>query len=325
VVGRIFCAFLLAGTLTVGAASAQSWPTRTITAVIPFPPGSASDITARVVLKQVSKQLAQTIVIENRGGAGGTIGVGQVARANPDGYTILFHSASFAAAHVTCKTLPYNTLKDFIAVSAVGLSPSVLVAARSKKYKTATALIAAATEELAELNYRGISYASAGIGASYLAAEKFRVAAGIVVQRIPFESPVDALAGVVHGNVDYYFLPLAPALHNIRSGKVVALAVSSEKRAPTLPDVPTVGEIGLPTAVHHFWNGIFAPAKTPRPIVDRLHEETQKAVAEVAVKERLAKLGVEPLMMSQPDFERYFRADVLDAEKLAQRAGIRKQ
>jgi len=317
---RVFCALFLTGTLA-GPAAAQSWPSRNITAVIPFAPGNANDITARVVLDQISKQIGQPIVIENRGGAGGTIGVGQAARAAPDGYTILFHSASFAAAYVTHKTLPYDTLNDFIAVSAVGISPSVLVAAPSKGYKTAADLIAAAKAKPGALNY-----ASAGIGAaSHLAAEKFRVASGISAQHIPFKGPVEALTEVMAGRIDYYFLPLAPALANIRSGTVAALAVSSDKRAPTLPEVPTVGEIGLPGAVYAFWNGVFVPAKTPREIVDRLYAETQKAIADPTVKERLAKLGIEPLVMSQPEFEKYFKADVLDTEKLAKAARIEKQ
>lgn len=318
---RAVIASILAAGLAHGPASAQVWPSRPITAIIPFAPGNANDITARIVLDQISKQLGQPIVIENRGGAGGTIGVGQAARAAPDGYTILFHSASFAAAYVTHKALPYDTLNDFIAVSAVGISPSVLVAAPSKGYKTAGELIATAKAKPGELNF-----ASAGIGAaSHLAAEKFRVAAGISAQHIPFKGPVEALTEVMAGRIDYYFLPLAPALANIRSGKVTALAVSSDKRAPTLPDVPTVGEIGLPGAVYAFWNGVFVPAKTPQPIVDRLYAETQKAMADAAVKERLAKLGIEPLILSQPDFEKYFKADVLDTEKLAKQAGIERQ
>jgi tripartite-type tricarboxylate transporter receptor subunit TctC len=310
----------------VGTVSAQSWPTRTITAIVPFAAGNANDIAARVVLDQVSKQFGQTIVIENRGGADGIIGVGQVARANPDGYTILFHSASLAAPYVTRKLLPYNTLEDFIAVSAVGTSSSVLVAAPAKGYKTATDLMSAAWVEPGDYVAGEVNYASAEIGgASHLAAEKFRVAANINARHVPSKGPVEALADVTAGRVDYYFLPIAPALHNIRSGKVVALAVSSEKRAPTLPDVPTVGEIGLPGAVHKFWSGVFVPAKTPRPIVDRLHHETQKAIANARVKERLAKLGIDPLIMSQPEFERYFKADVRDTEKFAQQAGIQKQ
>lgn len=316
---------LFGATIAVAAsaavAAAQTWPTRSITAIIPFAPGNANDITARIVLEQLGKQLGQTFVIENRGGAGGTIGVGQAARAAPDGYTILFHSASFAAAYVTHKTLPYDTLNDFVAVSAVGISPSVLVAAPSKGYKTAADLIAAAKAKPGALNY-----ASAGIGAaSHLAAEKFRIAAGITAQHIPFKGPVEALTEVIAGRIDYYFLPIAPALAQIRDGKVAALAVSSEKRVPSLPEVPTVVEIGLPAAVYSFWNGVFVPAKTPRPIVDRLYQETQKAIADAGVKERLAKMGIETLVMSQPEFERYFKADVLDTERLAKAAGIEKQ
>jgi tripartite-type tricarboxylate transporter receptor subunit TctC len=302
-------------------ASAQDWPSRNITAIIPFAPGNANDITARIVLDQVSKQLGQTIVIENRGGGGGTIAVGQAARAAPDGYTILFHSASFAAAYVTRKTLPYDTLNDFAAASAVGVSPSVLVASPAKNFKTAADLIAAAKAKPGSLNY-----ASAGIGsASHLAAEKFRVAAGITAQHIPFKGPVEALSELMAGRIDYYFLPLAPALANIKAGKVTPLAVSSTKRVALLPDVPSVVEIGLPGAVYSFWNGIFLPVKTPKPIVDRLHSEAQKAIAEPVVKERLAKMGIDTMVMSQPEFEKYFKADVIDTDKLAKAAGIERQ
>src|SRR4029077_11224478 len=165
-----FAGTALAGGILIAAslAFAQSWPTRNITAVIPFAPGNANDITGRILFEQLSKQLGQPIVIESRPGAGGTIGVGQAARATPDGYTMLFHSATFSASYVTHKTLPYDTLNDFTAVSAAGISPSVLVAAPSKGYKTAAELIAAAKAKPGELNY-----ASAGIGAaSHLAAEK---------------------------------------------------------------------------------------------------------------------------------------------------------
>jgi tripartite-type tricarboxylate transporter receptor subunit TctC len=316
-----FAAALIGAVVLAAPADAQNYPSRNITVIIPFAPGNANDITGRIVFEQLGKQLSQAIVIENRPGAGGTIGIGQAARAAPDGYTILFHSASFSASYVTHKTLPYDTLGDFTAVSAVGISPSVLVAAPSKGYKTAADLIAAAKAKPGELNF-----ASAGIGAaSHLAAEKFRVAAGIKAQHVPFKGPVEALTEVMAGRIDYYFLPIAPALPLIKDGKVTALAVSSEKRAPSLPDVPTVIEIGLPGAVYAFWNGVFVPVKTPADIVARLYAETQKAIADASVKERLAKLGIEPLVMSQPEFERYFKADVLDTDKLAKEAGIEKQ
>jgi len=302
-------------------ASAQSYPSRNITAIIPFAAGNANDVTARIVFEQLQKQLGQPIVIESKPGAGGTIGVGQAARANPDGHTVLFHSATFSASYVTHKTLPYDTLNDFTPVSAVGISPSVLVVAPSKGYKTAADLIAAAKAKPGELNF-----ASAGIGAaSHLAAEKFRIAAGIKAQHIPFKGPVEALTEVMAGRIDFYFLPLAAAIAQIRGGSVTALAVSSDKRAPQLPEVPTTAEIGYPAAAYAFWNGLFVPVKTPHDIVARLHDETQKAIADPVVKDRLSKVGVEPLVMSQSEFEKYFKADVLDTDKLAKAAGIEKQ
>src|SRR6478672_1724046 len=176
-------------------AAAQTYPAHNITAIIPFAAGNANDITARIVLEQVAKQMGQAIIIDNRGGAGGTIGVGAAARAVPDGYTILFHSASFSAAYVTHKTLPYDTFNDFIAVAAVGIQPSVLVVGPSKGYKTAADLVAAAKAKPGALNF-----ASAGIGAaSHLAAEKFNVAAGIKAQHVPFKGPVEALTEVMAG------------------------------------------------------------------------------------------------------------------------------
>jgi tripartite-type tricarboxylate transporter receptor subunit TctC len=301
-------------------AAAETWPARNITAIIPFAAGNANDITARIVFEQLGRQLGQTFVIDNRAGAGGTIGVGAAARATPDGYTILFHSASFSSAYVTHKTLPYDTLNDFTAVSAVGISPSVLVTAPGK-YKSAAELIAAAKAKPGSMNF-----ASAGIGAaSHLAAEKFNIAAGIKSQHVPFKGPVEALTEVMAGRIDYYFLPIAPALSLIQQGKVTALAVSSGKRAPLLPNVPTTAEIGLPDAAYAFWNGSFVPAKTPHEIVTRLYDETQKAIADASVKARLEKLGIEPLPMSQPQFAAYFKADVMDTDKLAQKAGIQKQ
>jgi tripartite-type tricarboxylate transporter receptor subunit TctC len=302
-------------------AEAQNYPSRNITAVIPFAAGNANDITARIAFEQLQKQLGQPIVIESKPGAGGTLGVAQVARATPDGYTVLFHSATFSASYVTHKTLPYDTLKDFTAVSAVGISPSVLVAAPSKGYKTAADLVAAAKAKPGELNF-----ASAGIGAaSHLAAEKFILAAGIKAQHIPFRGPVDALAEVMAGRIDFYFLPLAAAIGHIRSGNVLPLAVSSDKRAPQLPDVPTTAEIGYPAAAYAFWNGLFVPVKTPPDIVAKLYQEVQKTIADPGVKEKLEKVGVQPLVMSQPEFQKYFEADVMDTDKLAKAAGIEKQ
>ncbi len=311
-------AALLSST-TAHQAHAQAWPNRTITAVIPFAPGNANDIVGRIVLDQLSKQLGQTIIVENRAGGGGTIGVTAVARATPDGHTMLVHSSSFSASYSLHKSLPYDTFKDFAAVVPLGFQPTVLVSAPSKPWKTLAELVAAAKAKPGALNF-----ASAGIGAaSHLAAERFRISAGFQAQHIPFKGPVEALTEVMTGRIDFYFLPIAPALNLIGQGKVRALAVSTSKRAALLPDVPTTAEAGLKDAAYVFWNGLFLPAKTPKDIVTKLHAETTKALAVASVQERLSKIGQEPLVMSPAEFEAYFHADVRDTAKLMASAGVK--
>lgn len=317
---RVAACVLGGALVTVGVTSqahAQAWPSRTITTVIPFAPGNANDIVGRIVLEQVSKQVGQTIVIENRGGGGGTIGVTAAARAAPDGYTALLHSSSFSASYSLHKTLPYDTFKDFAAVVPLGFQPTVLVVGMSKPWKTLGELVAAAKAKPGALNF-----ASAGIGAaSHLAAERFRISAGFEAQHIPFKGPVEALTEVMTGRIDFYFLPIAPALNLIGQGKVRPLAVSTSKRAALLPNVPTTAEAGLKDAAYVFWNGLFLPAKTPAAIVTKLHAETTKALAVASVQERLGKIGQEPLSMTPAQFEKYFHADVRDTAKLMAASG----
>jgi tripartite-type tricarboxylate transporter receptor subunit TctC len=305
--------------VTPQAASAQVWPERTIQAIVPFAAGAANDIVGRIVLEQVSRQVNQPIVVENRPGAGGTIGVTAVAKAPPDGYAILVHSSSFSAAYSLYKSLPYDTLNDFTAVVALGKTPTVLVTAPSKGFKTAGDLIAAARAKPGAMNF-----ASAGIGSvSHLAAERFRLSAGIEAQHIPFRGPNEAFTEVMAGRIDFYFLPLAPALPLVKEGQLVALAVSTDTRTAALPEVPTTAELGLKDSAYLFWTGIFVPAKTPRAIVDKLYEESGKALQVGAVKERLAKVGSEPMPMSTDEFGRYFREDVLSTARLMQQVGIK--
>jgi tripartite-type tricarboxylate transporter receptor subunit TctC len=301
-------------------ASAQAWPTKAMQAIIPFAPGNANDVVGRIVLEQLSKQLGHPIIVDNRAGAGGTLAAGSVARSAPDGYNILVHSATFSSGYSLYKTLPYDTFNDFIAVVPLGIQPTVLVAAPSKGWKTLGDLVAAAKARPGELNF-----ASAGIGAaSHLAAERFRVSAGFTAQHVPFRGPVEALTEVMTGRIDFYFLPVAPALPLINDGKIVALAVSTAKRAAALPDVPTTAEAGLKDASYAFWNGLFLPAKTPREIVAKLHDETEKALLVASVRERLAKVGQDPLPMSTEEFDKYFRDDVTATAKLMSEAGIKK-
>ena len=295
------------------AAVAQDWPTRSMLVVSAVTAGNAGDIVARIVLEQVSKQIGQSFVIENRTGAGGTIGSASVAKAEPDGNTILLLSSSQGSYLVLHRTLPYDPLRDFAPVVLFGVQPSVLVAAPSKGWRSVADLVAAARARPGALNF-----ASAGLGsASHWAAERLRLATGINVQHIPFRGPVEAFTEVMTGRVDFYYLPIAPALPNVRDGKVVALAVSTPKRATALPNVPTVLEAGYPDAQYLFWGGLALPAKTPRDIVNRLHEETQKALNLPAIQERLATFGVEPMPLSVDQFGEFYRDDIAATVKLA--------
>jgi len=270
------------------------------------------------VLDQLSRQVGQPFVIENRPGAGGTTAFNAVAKATPDGYTILLGSSTFSSGVVLHKTLPYDTLRDFAAVIPFGAQPSVLVAAPSKGFKTVADLISAAKAKPGAMNY-----ASAGIGAaSHIAAERFRLATGIVGQHVPFRGPNEALSEVLAGRIDFYFLPLAPALPLVKSGQLTALAVSTPQRAPSMPDVPTTAEAGYPKAAYLFWSGLFAPAKTPTDVVGKLYDEGRKALDLPNVQESLTKLGVQPMRLTSAEFQKYFADDVAETVKLAKEAGI---
>jgi len=313
--GAFVCAVFFAG---VSAGAAETWPSRAIQVISPFSAGNATDIVARVVLDQVSRQLGQSFIIENRPGGGGSLGAAAVAKADPDGYTMLLSSSSMSSQVVLHKTLPYDPVRDFVSVVLFGIQPSVLVTAPSKGWKSVSDLVAAAKARPGELNF-----ASAGVGAaSHMAAERLRLAANINVQHIPFRGPVDAFTEVMAGRVDYYYLPIAPALPNIKNDKVVALAVSTPKRAALLPEVPTVGEAGYPKAQYLFWGGLAAPAGTPRAIIDKLHDETQKALAVPAIQERLATLGVQLMPMSVDEFGKFTADDVAATVNLAKEINL---
>ncbi len=308
--GVVAATALLAG--TVAALAADDWPNRPIIAVSTVSAGNAGDLVARVVLDQVSKQIGQSFVIENRTGAGGVTGSNSAAKADPDGYTILLQTSSQGSAIVLHKNLPYDPVNDFVPVVMFGIQPSVLVVSPSKGWKTVADLIAVAKANPGKLNF-----ASAGVGsASHWAAERFKTAAGISAQHIPFRG-AEGLNELIAGRIDFYFVPLAPAIAHIQGGRVLPLAVSTPKRAPSLPDVPTVTEAGYPNAQYIFWGGLAVPAKTPRAIIDRLHDESQKALNVPAVRERLATLGVEPMPMSVDEFGTFVRNDIAGIVKLA--------
>lgn len=301
-----------------GVAAAQDWPTRSVLVVSPFAAGSANDTVARVVLDQVGQQLGQPFVVENRPGGGGVVGVASVVRAEPDGYTLLLSSASMSSAVILHRSLPYDELRDLEPAAMLSTQPSVLVAAPGKGFRSVADLVAAAKARPGELNF-----ASAGIGsASHIAGERFRLAAGLNVQHIPYRGPVEALADLMTGRIDFYFLPIAPALPLIKQGRVVALAVSTPRRVQLLPDVPTIAEVGYPNAEYLFWGGLSAPAKTPRTIIEKLNGEVNKALGMPAIQEKLQNLGVQPEPMTPDQFAKFFAGDVAAMVKLGEDANI---
>ncbi len=306
---------------TVSPARAQDWPQRPITVIVPLGAGSASDLIARVVMEQVGRQLGQPVVVENRPGAGGTIGAGAVAKSAPDGYTILVYGA-LNTAHALYSKLPYDTFADFIPVASLGQQPLVIVTSPAKGYKTLQDMIAAGKAKPGSLNYT-----SAGVGsASHFGGERLRASAGFEAQHIPFKGAAEAVTDVVAERGDFSVQLTATTLPLIRDGKLVPLAVSAHKRARGLPDVPTTIELGLPKdSVYPFYTGVYLPAGTPREIVDRLNREIAKALETPAVQQRFAQLGVEPMPGSPEEFAKFFRDDVASTVALAKAAKIQAQ
>jgi tripartite-type tricarboxylate transporter receptor subunit TctC len=292
--------------LAASFAHAQTWPTKPIKAIVPFPPGSGTDTIARPVLAQLSKQLGQPIVVENKPGAGGTIGMAAVASAEPDGYTILVHSNSFTVVPATYTNLAFDPVKGFTGIMPLASLPMVLVVPPASGYKTLNDLVTAA-----KAKPNSINYASAGAGgATHLGAERFRLAAGFEGTHVPYKGSAEALTDVMTARVDYYFSPVGLALPQIKSGKLVPLAVTSSKRSSGLPDVPTTLEAGLPNSDYNVWIGMWVNAKTPRPIVQKLHEEIVKAIQSPEVQETFKNLVADSMVMSLDQFDAMLKSEV---------------
>jgi tripartite-type tricarboxylate transporter receptor subunit TctC len=310
---------LVAVSLFASAALAQQYPTKTIRAVVPLSAGSAVDIVPRIVLEEVAAELGQSIVVENRTGASGTIGTRSVATSPPDGYVLLAHSSALVVSPFTVANAHYDPIKDFIPVAPLGNLPNVLVVAPSKNIRTLKDFVAYAKKNR-------ITYGSAGIGTPvYLAMEKFRLVAGFDGDFIPFRGAPEVLTEVMTGRLDAYYAPLSAALPFISSGKLVALSVSSAQRASALPDVPTSIEAGYPDSDLNFWIGLFAPAGTPRDIVDKLNRAVAAAEAKPAVKEKLAAQGVDPMIMGVEDFRKYVVAEQVSMAALAKALNLQPQ
>ena len=263
------------GTAVAQQNAAANWPSKPIHAVVPLAPGTGGDVMARLMLNQLAQQLGQSIVIENKGGAGGTLGAAQVAKADPDGYTLLAHSSTHVIAPSMYTSLPYDTANDFAGVMPIGSVPSALVIAPSKGIKNLKDFV-----DKAKAAPGGFTYASAGVGSTtHLTAERFRLSAGFPVVHVPFRGG-GFQPEIIAGRVDFGYSPIATSLPNIKDGRLQAIAVSSPQRAAALPDVPTTLEAGYANSDYVIWVGLFLPAKTPR--ADRREAEPgdEEGVAE---------------------------------------------
>ena len=306
---------------TLGAATAQDWPAKQpIHVIVTNTPGSALDVTARVVFDQVARQLGQTVVVENRPGAANTIGIAAVAKAEPDGYTILATTSAIAIAPHTHKSLPYDTLRDLRAVIPLGNLTNVMLTPAGR-FKSLNDFIAAAKAKPDALTYASIGPGSTG----HLSAERLGLSAGFKALHVPFKGSPEAVRDLAAGRVDFFFTPVAPALGLVRENKVDALVMSSSSRSSLLPDVPTTVQAGFPDSDYNFWIGVFVPSATPQAIVARLFAETRKALVTTEIKDRLANIGAEPMEMTGKQFEAYFKKEIDLNAKLVKAANISPQ
>ncbi|MES2187384.1 MAG: tripartite tricarboxylate transporter substrate binding protein [Pseudomonadota bacterium] len=310
----------IAAVCCLGQAHAQSdWPRgQPIRLVVPFTAGSGTDIVARLVAERLGPALNTSVIIDNKPGAGGTLGASQVAKAQPDGLTLLVHSAGHLVNPSIYPNLSYDTVKDFAGVTPMASLPNVLVVAPGH-FTDVKDLVAQAKAKPGAFNY-----ASAGNGsATHMNAEVFRVAAGIQAQHVPFRGTPEAMTEVMGGRVDWFFAPMVSALPLIKDGKLKGLAVGTAKRSGTAPQLPTTVEAGVPGSEYLFWVGMFAPAKTPHAIVERLQAEVTKIMHAPELKDRLDKLGAEPFTMPSAQFDKFIVDETAKAQIVVKAAGIK--
>jgi tripartite-type tricarboxylate transporter receptor subunit TctC len=314
---RVLC--IVASLAAVSMAHAQEWPSRLIKAVIPFGAGSAADVVPRLFFDRLAAELGQPIVVENRAGAGGTLGTAIVAKADPDGYSILVNSSALTIAPSIFPNLTFDTSRDLAAVLMIGISANVMIVPNARPWKTVADFIADAKAKPGS-----ISFGSVGIGSAvHISAEKFRLAAGVETTHVPYRGGSEVIADILGGRVDFYFCPLATALPLIRAGQVRALLVSTANRVPDLPDVPTPQEAGLKDAESAIWFGVFVPAKTPRDTIEKFHAAGMKVLSDPATQGSLKNLGIEPLPMTPKQMDELVARELVDNQEVVKAAGIR--
>jgi tripartite-type tricarboxylate transporter receptor subunit TctC len=314
---RLIC--ILFSFFVAATARAEDWPSRLIKAIIPFGAGSATDVVPRLVFDRLAAELGQSIVVENRAGAGGTLGTAMVVKADPDGYTLLAHSSALTIAPAIFPNLAFDASKDLASVLMIGSSANVMIVPITRPWKTVQDFIADAKAKPGS-----ISFGSVGIGSAvHISAEKFRLAAGIEATHVPYRGGAEVIADILGGRVDFYFCPLALALPLIHAGQVRALLVSTPERAADLPDVPTPREAGLRNAESEIWFGVFMPSKTPSGIIEKFHAAGIKVLNDPAMQDSLKKLGVEARPMTPQQMDDLVMRETAANMEVIKAAGIK--
>jgi tripartite-type tricarboxylate transporter receptor subunit TctC len=308
---RLSC--VLAAVLMSGAALADTnWPTKPIKAVNPFGAGSAGDVVPRLFFEKLSTELGQPIVIENRVGAGGSLGTGAVAKSDPDGYTLLSQTNAISIAPAIFPNLNYDTTRELSSVLMIGYAANVMIVPNERPWKTIQDFLASAKTKGTVINY-----GSVGVGSAvHISSEKFRAAAGFEATHIPYRGGSEVITDIIGGRIDFYFCPLATALPLIREGQVRALVVSTPTRVRDLPDVPTPIDAGLKDADSSIWFGVFVPSKTPPEIVEKLYVTGTKVLNTADMQASLKKIGVEPMPMKSSEMDALLVKEIADNKVL---------
>jgi tripartite-type tricarboxylate transporter receptor subunit TctC len=316
---RLIKAALLLLVLSVPA-FAQDYPNRPVRLIIPFPPGGSNDVVGRMVAKQLSEKMGQQVFVDNRGGAGGTIGTEAVAKADPDGYTLAIVSIAHAVNPALYK-LHYDPIKSFTPISILATGPNVLVVNPESPFKTVKDLLAAAKAKPGELNY-----ASAGVGSfQHLGAELFKLTAGVNIVHVPYKGGGPAMQDVIAGHVKIMFSSLVQTTPFIKSGQLIALGTGGAKRNPVLPDVPTIAEAGVPGYVGDNWWGIVAPAGLPKPLADKIYKAVQEALKAPELQAQFEREGAATVDMSSVEFGKYIETEIVKWARVVKEGGITAQ
>ncbi len=312
---------LAALALCSASAVAADYPTKPVRFIVAFPPGSATDIVGRLYTQKWTEMWGQTVIADNRPGAGGSIAAAIAAKSNPDGYTLLMHSSGHTVNPSLYAKLPFDTLKDFVDIGPLAQQPNVMVTHPSSPYKTVQDVLSAAKAKPGVLNF-----ASAGVGSgTHLNLEKLKLMAKVDMNHVPYKGSAEAMADVVGGRVDFYFAPVSTMQGQLQAGKVRAIAVSTIKRSSVLPSVPTIAESGVPGFDFSLWFGVWAPTGVPQPVIAKIASSIKAAGNDPAVKSKLAGLGNEPMEMAPAQFAKFVREEIATGATVLKAAGIKPQ